>query len=216
MTKNRKWFFVLVSGLLVAAIALGGFSLATVSSAEAATVSSADHRGGPGIPGGRLFPGADIDYDALLADALGITVEELEAAQQKADQAAIDLAVEQGLLTADEADTMKARGLVKDAIDTQTLQAEALGMTLEELQAAQDDGKNLQDLLTEKELTPAAYRQAYQAAYEKALQALVDQGVITADQAELLLTQPAIYNDHGDFSGRGGFFGDLDKGNRAP
>jgi len=215
MTNTRKWFFVLISGLLVAAIAVGGFSLATVSSAEAATIDSTDRRGGPGLPDERLFPGADIDYNALLADALGITVDELEAAQQKADQAAIDLAVEQGLLTENEAAMMKARNLVRDEIDTQALQAEALGMTVADLQTALEDGQSLQDLLTEQDLTPAAYREAYRAAYEMAIQALVEQGVITADQAELLNSQPVIM-DRGGFFGRDGSFGGLDRGKRAP
>lgn len=219
MTKSRKWLLVIVSGLLVAVIALGGFSLATVSSAQAATNSTTQHRGGPGGPGlpdGRLFPGSDIDYDALLADALGITVDELNAARQQANLAAIDQAVAEGLLTEDEAELMKARNLVKATIDTQALQAEALGMTADELQAALDDGQSLQDMLTAKDLTPAAYREAYQAAYENAIQALVDQGVITADQAELFLTQPAAGGLRGWFPGMDSAFGGGEKGNRAP
>lgn len=219
MTKSRKWFILGLSGLLVAVIALGGFSLATISPAQAATDSTVQHRGGPGGPGlpdGKLFPGSDIDYDALLADALGITVDELNAARQQADQAAIDQAVTEGLLTEEEAALMKARNLVKGAIDTQALQAEALGMTADELQAALDEGQSLQDLLTAQDLTPAAYRKAYQTAYENALQALVDQNVITAEQAELLLTQPAAGGMRGGFSGMDGMFGGMDKGNRAP
>jgi len=219
MTKSRKWLLVVVSGLLVATIALGGFSLATVSSAQAATNNTAQRRGGPGdpgLPGGKLFLGSDIDYDALLADALGITVDELNAARQKAVLAAIDQAVAEGLLTEDEAELMKARNLVKDAIDTQALQAEALGMTADELQTALDEGQSLQDLLTAKDLTPAAYREAYQAAYENAIQALVDQDVITADQAELLLTQPPAGRLRGRFPGIDGISGSWEKGNRAP
>lgn len=217
MTNSRKWFWVVASGLLVTAIAFGGISLATVSSAQAAEGLTMEHRGGPGIPGapdGRLFPGSNIDYDALLADALGITVEELEAAQQKANQSAIDLAVEEGLFTEDEAALMHARLLVKDAIDPQALNAEALGMSPEELQAALDDGQTMQDLLTEKDLTPAAYREAYQAAYENALQALVEQGVITAEQAELLLDQPLLGGLRSAFTDMGGSF--REKGSRVP
>jgi transcriptional regulator CtsR len=217
MTNSRKWFLGLASGLLVATIAFGGISLATVSSAQAAEGVTTQHRGGPGIPGepdGRLFPGSNIDYDALLADALGISVDELEAARQKANQAAIDLAVEEGLLTEDEAALMHVRLLVKDLIDTQALNAEALDMSMEELQAALDDGQTMQDLLTEKELTPAAYREAYQAAYENAIQALVDQGVITAEQAELLLDQPLLSGLRGAFTDMDGSF--RDKGFRAP
>jgi hypothetical protein len=217
MTNSRKWFLGLASGLLVAAIAFGGISLATVSSAQAAESVITQRRGGPGIPGepdGRLFPGLNIDYDALLADALGISVDELEAARLEANQAAIDLAIEEGLLTEDEAALMYARLLVKDGIDPQALSAEALGMSTEELQTALDDGQTMQDLLTENELSPAAYREAYQVAYENALQALVDQGVITAEQAELLLDQPLLSGLRGAFTDMDGSF--RDKGFRAP
>jgi len=50
-----------------------------------------------------------IDYDALLADALGISTDELNAARQKAQEAALDQAVADGRLTQEQADLMKAR-----------------------------------------------------------------------------------------------------------
>jgi hypothetical protein len=48
-------------------------------------------------------------YDAFLADALDITVEELQAARQKAHDAMIARAVEEGYLTQRQADVMAAR-----------------------------------------------------------------------------------------------------------
>lgn len=54
------------------------------------------------------FGNREIDFAALLADALGITPEELEAAQAKAQEAAIDQAVEDGNLTQEQADLAKA------------------------------------------------------------------------------------------------------------
>lgn len=48
-------------------------------------------------------------HEAFLADALGITVEELQAAQQKAHEAMIAQAVEDGYLTQEQADLMAAR-----------------------------------------------------------------------------------------------------------
>jgi hypothetical protein len=57
------------------------------------------------------FPGIDastIDPDALLADALGITTDELAAARVEAQDLALAAAVEDGRLTQEQADQMKA------------------------------------------------------------------------------------------------------------
>jgi hypothetical protein len=50
-----------------------------------------------------------IDFDALLADALGITVEKLQAAYTQAFNARIDQAVTDGNLTQEQADLMKGQ-----------------------------------------------------------------------------------------------------------
>jgi len=161
---KRTWIPLLSSLTLLAAIAglwwLGHAN--TVSAAEdlktitQSTTSPGllgtgylNHGGGPG------FMNDDIDYEPLLADALGITVEELQTAYQTARDAAIDQAVEQGLITQEQADEMKVwgsggRGGLKgigqgrkgttdvDAIDEQALLADALGITVEELQTARE------------------------------------------------------------------------------
>ena len=124
---------------------------------------------GPGFPGFDRHFGSDIDYQALLAEALGITVEELQAAEQQAYSAALDQAVTNGDLTQDEADLMLAQQALKGYIDPEALQAKALGITVEELQAARDAGKSMSTLIDELGLTPAAVRTAQQAAYEEAL-----------------------------------------------
>jgi len=50
-----------------------------------------------------------LDYDALLANALGITKDALQAAQLKVRDAQLDAAVQSGQLTQAQADLMKAR-----------------------------------------------------------------------------------------------------------
>ena len=50
-----------------------------------------------------------IDFQSLLADALGISTDELQAARQKAAGLALDQAVTDGRLTQEQADLMKAR-----------------------------------------------------------------------------------------------------------
>lgn len=54
------------------------------------------------------FLGGDIDFEALLADALGITVDKLQTAEEQAQTAAIDQAVEDGAITQEQADLAKA------------------------------------------------------------------------------------------------------------
>jgi hypothetical protein len=58
---------------------------------------------------GRFANASTIDYNALLAKALGITTDQLQAAKQKAYVAEIDSAVTAGTLTQAQADLMKAR-----------------------------------------------------------------------------------------------------------
>lgn len=58
---------------------------------------------------GRALDGATIDYDALLADALGVSVEELEEAYATAFNAMLDRAVEEGVITEEQAELARAR-----------------------------------------------------------------------------------------------------------
>lgn len=58
---------------------------------------------------GRFANASTIDYNALLAKALGITTDQLQAAKQKAYYAGLDSAVTAGNLTQAQADLMKAR-----------------------------------------------------------------------------------------------------------
>jgi hypothetical protein len=49
------------------------------------------------------------DYDAFVADALGVSVAELQAARQAAEEAALEQAVAEGVITEEQAELMKAR-----------------------------------------------------------------------------------------------------------
>lgn len=72
--------------------------------------ASADGRGLPFAGRGVVFlRGSDIDGEALLADALGITVDDLQAAYDRAEASALSQAVEDGQLTQDQADLLTAR-----------------------------------------------------------------------------------------------------------
>lgn len=57
----------------------------------------------------RILHNSDIDYQSLLAEALGISTDELQAAKLQAFNAAIDQAVADGVLTQEKADLLKGR-----------------------------------------------------------------------------------------------------------
>ena len=91
-------------------VAFGGSTI--VSAAEGLGVTILQHRGGPG---GRGFMGGDVDHSQRLADALGITVDELEAAQESAHEAAIAQAIEDGGITQEQADEMQAQATARES-----------------------------------------------------------------------------------------------------
>lgn len=153
-----------------------------------------------GHPGGFGDSEAIVDYDSLLADALGINVEDLQAARQVASKAAIEAAVESGKLTQEQADLMAARQALKDYLDKDALMADALGMSVDELQSAMEDGKRMSELLEEQGLSQEDFQAAIRAATEAALVQAVDDGVITQEQASLLLDAE---HDFGGFPGKG-------------
>ena len=154
---------------------------------------------GPGMFGGQ------IDREALLAEALGITVEELRTAQEQANTAAVQQALDEGLITQEEADAMLSRIKLRNYLDREALMAEALGITVEELQAARAEGKPLGVLIYELQLDRATVRTAMRTAYEEAIAQAVTDGVITQEQADQMLEGPGF--GPGGPGGRGGFGG---------
>ncbi|HBY95425.1 MAG: hypothetical protein M5U01_42430 [Ardenticatenaceae bacterium] len=141
------------------------------------------------------------NYDELLAQALGITVDQLTAAQAKARSAAIDQAVAQGAITQEQADLLKARLALQEFIDQKKILADALGMSVNELNAALAQGQRLPEIITARGLDPATVRDAIQKGYQDAVQQAVNQGVITQEQADQLQNDLGF---HG-FGGRHGF-----------
>lgn len=70
-------------------------------------------------------PRMPYDRSEYLADALGITVDELDAARQQVKADELAAAVEAGLLTQEQADAMLARQAVQSYLDRDGLQAQA-------------------------------------------------------------------------------------------
>jgi hypothetical protein len=125
-----------------------------------------------------------IDEGALLAEALGITADELKAAREAANEAAIAQAIKEGIITQEQVDEMQRRRDLQSYLNRDALLAEALGMTVEDLQAAYQEGETLTDLLNENGLDAETARDKVQEAYAAALAQAVEDGVITQEQAD--------------------------------
>ncbi len=131
MTKRTKGSLILVSGILILALALG----VTVAFAQTDEPDTPDSEVAPplpwGRPGGHGFHGqleGVTPLDELLAEELGVTVEALQDAHAEARAAAM------------EQDGFGFRGHhgFDDDSEYAALLADALGVDVEELQAAQD------------------------------------------------------------------------------
>ncbi len=158
---------------------------------------------GHGLGRGFRLGGA-VDYRALLAGELGITVEELEAAELRAHDAAVDLMLEEGILTEDQALRMQAGIRLKAFIDKDEIKARAIGVTVEELLEARERGMRLSELLEEQGLELSEYRENVAAAIEQAVDDAVAAGVLSAEQAEALEEGGPFWGPGGKF--RGGRF----------
>lgn len=188
---------VILAALLVGALALGALVVAPVvvqaqegtPEAPSGAPPAFEGMGKPGFgPGGHPGGAGGPEFDTYLAEALGITVEELQAARQKAQEAALQAAVDDGRLTAEQADMIKAREALMQYIDREALTAQALGVTVDDLQAAREAGKSIPALIEELGLDADEVQAAFQAAYEAAVAQAVQDGVITQAQADEFLS----------------------------
>ena len=94
---------------------------------------------------------------------------------------------------------MKAQNALRQYVDKDKLTAKVLGISVEELQAAREEGKTMETLISELGLDAATVRENMQAAYKEAVQQAVSDGVITQEQADQILS--------GGFGMRGFDFG---------
>ncbi|HEX6387368.1 MAG TPA: hypothetical protein VF177_22090 [Anaerolineae bacterium] len=235
---QRKLTYMVLGGLVALALVFGAFATFAQTDGDddddtaTATPEAETEDGSSGettIPdwGRRGRRGPDgVASNELLVEALGITVEELEAAQEEARAAAIEQAVTDGLLTQEQADQLLENGFGGRGrhfgLGRDTFLAEALGISVEELQAARMEVYEAQlaemvaaGAITEEQadlmlaqkavqgyIDVEALQATLQEAYEDAVaQALAD-GVITQEQADQLLSTPAF-----GFPGFGGGFG---------
>lgn len=197
-SKFAKWLMI---GALVAAVLAIGVASFGVVTVAAQVLDPGDGEGGwslgrrgPGMRGmmgrGGRIGGQDSGF---LAEELGITVEELEAAQESAQEAAIAQAVEDGDLTQEEADQLLAHQALRSYIDPRALMAQVLGITEEQLAE-----KPMHEWIETQGLDIDTFHEQMQAAHEDALAQAVADGAITQEQADALLS--------GEFGSLGGGF----------
>ena len=146
MSIPRLPFIGITIAALALAIAAGSFALAgALGAGPAAAEGDGDDRGAHHDHGAH-------DKGAALAEALGVTVEELEAAKRQVALDRIDAAVADGELSEERADALREAvesgegrshrghgfgfGWHDDEGDEGAAFAEALGVTVEELEAA--------------------------------------------------------------------------------
>ena len=212
---NNKFTKTMAIGLIVVLVmSLGAVAVFaqddTAPDTDAQPALPFGGRGEFGGPRGHHgFGGAD---EEALAGALGIPVEELQAAREKLMAERLAQAVADGYMTQEQVDSMQAMQAVKEYIDRETILAQVLGLTVEELESARDEG-TLYDLLAN--ITPADLQEQMQAATEAAVAQALAGGAITQAQADLIAGQLAHgagmmgkfggHHGHGGFDGRGGF-----------
>ncbi len=114
--------------------------LITQAQADALKQGSSGMMGKRGFGHFGLLGSDTIDTEALLADALGVSVDELQAAKTEANDAALAAAVEAGNITQEQADQMKARQALQDYIQEQGLQDRVRSLYEEAVNAAVSAG----------------------------------------------------------------------------
>ena len=141
-------------------------------------------------------------WDAFLAAALGISVDELENAQGAAKEAALEQALADGKITEEDLALREAREALGDYLDRDKIVAQALGISVDELAADREEGTRTADLMDELGIDEETYKANLEVAYEETLNQAVEDGILTQEQADLLME--AGFNGGLVGHGRGG------------
>ena len=229
--QHKKTIIVFVLGALAVAMAFGAVAYQSVFAATPTTVSSSTTtQADLGREVGRGPMGRYSNED--LANALGITVDELNTAYQNAYSAGLGQAVSQGLITQAQADELTTNGnvfpfgnrwdgwLTQNGIDFDTFLADELGISVNELKAAYQTAyyTNIDQAVTDGNLTQeqadlmkgqyalskdSTFQSSMKSAYTDAVNQAVASGVITQAQADQILSK----SDNMFIPGMGGLGG---------
>jgi hypothetical protein len=221
---NKKLMKTMTAGVLILALFFAGFSGLKAVFAQTTTPETPTTTETPATPsttGTQVLPGKGNQgtSDDSLAAALGKTAAEMQAARKAVYEKAIDQALADGALTQAQATLLKANsgngwGMLSMMIgaeeaaklDEQALFAEALGITLDELNAAYAKVRTdqLAQLVTDGRLTQAqademaaraalgqstTFQAEVKAGIETAINNAVKAGIITQAQADALIAK---------------------------
>jgi hypothetical protein len=181
--EKGKWKITLlgIGGLVLAALLVGAaaFGFTVVSRAQAASSQApVAFHGGPGFMG--FGPAGQAD-ETSLAQALGITVQQLQTAEQKAFEAAVQQALDKGLITQNQADMLILRG---GRFGHGGMMGNLFG---------QNSGIDYQSLLaTQLNITTTALQSAQKQAFTNQINQAVQNGNLTQQQADLILGRYAL------------------------
>ena len=150
---------------------------------------------------GQYYSGI-LDKDVFIADSLGVSLAEWEEAEDASYAANIAEKIESGRLTAEEAADKQAIHDFKASIDEDSVLAQALGISVAELDEARADNVTYSDLLDELGLTDDEVDAAEEAITAQLVEDAVADGSLTVEQAEQLLNGRNGHG-HGGKHGRG-------------
>lgn len=148
------------------------------------------------------------DKTEFLADALDVSVADIEAAKDVAKDAKIDKMIASGRVTAEQVAEYQAVHDFKESIDKDALLATALGISTSELDAYRDSATAWEDVLADVGVTEDEVKEAGSAAMAELVADAVANGELTAEQGEQILER----NGRQGRRGRGGRQG---RGNRG-
>jgi hypothetical protein len=134
-----------------------------------------------------IGPDSTFEMDGYLAEALGISTDQLGAAREAAKDAAIEQALADGKITEEQVEMMEARQALQNYMQKDEMLAKALGITVDELDAAKEDGQRIPDLLDTLGIEPEEFQANMEALRQEILAQAVEDGVITQEQADQML-----------------------------
>ena len=233
MVRSKIVGSVLGGALALALLGGGMVAYAQTNPATPPAPSTETEELAPAVPSTGSRSSMWIDGDQALADALGIEPTALTAAQEEARSAIIDQLVADGVLTAEQGESLKSsggslRGISRHGYDRDEFLAGALGISVETLEAAQlevyetelaarvaagdltqaEADLKLAQKAAEDYIDTDAINAQVRAAQEAAIAAALADGAITQEQADALLAyldaNPYQFNG---FNGRGGHGG---------
>ena len=138
-----------------------------------------------------------------LAEAQGVEVEDVKAVVQAYRETAVADAINAGIITEEQGEQLLGHegrrggkhgrrggrfGGIVDRDVVQATVADTLGITVEELEAAKEAGTSIEDLAAENGVDVETIREAVDAVKAEAVQQAVEDGTITQEQADQILS----------------------------